>query len=102
MDYVYYIFGILVLMALAVVVFSIKGNSIQPETDPLERIMSLLKQGVLYEEEFVEVYFKVIRDEGFMDNFGVHKEEARQLLTTMIEESKGHKILLENVMANLK
>ncbi len=102
MDYVYYILGILVLLALTAVVLSVMSRSVQPETDPLEKIMSLIKQGILYEEEFVEVYFKVIRDEGFMENFGENKEEARQLLTTMIEESKGHKNLLENVMANLK
>ncbi|MFA5185707.1 MAG: hypothetical protein WC551_04420 [Patescibacteria group bacterium] len=102
MDYVYYILGILVLLALIAVVFSVMSRSVRPETDPLEKITSLIKQGILYEEEFVEVYFKVIRDEGFMENFGENKEEARQLLTTMIEESRGHKNLLENVMANLK
>ena len=57
----------------------------------MENLHTLLDQGVIYEDTFIETYFKVLRDEGFMDAFGAHAEEARQLLSTMIEESKKHR-----------
>lgn len=102
MDYTYYAFAVLFILAGALIAATAMRLKTRKTIDPLVHLKELIKQGVVYEDEFVDVYFKVIRDEGFMENFGEHKEEALQLLTTMIEESKGHKSLLENVMANLK
>ncbi|MBI5655108.1 hypothetical protein HZC53_05670 [Candidatus Uhrbacteria bacterium] len=104
MDSLYYV--LIIVAAVSIVIFLAayakwRKAPGQPG-DPLERIHELIKQGIIYEEEFVEVYFKVVRDEGFMANFGTHQEEAKTLLTTMIDESKGHKTLLESVMNGLK
>lgn len=104
MDNLYYILAIVVVVAVAIFLAAYakwRKTPGQPG-DPLEHIHELIKQGIIYEEEFVEVYFKVVRDEGFMGNFGANQEEAKTLLTTMIEESKGHKSLLESVMNGLK
>jgi len=98
--------GIIVLIAVAVAlvvtaIIALRHRQTTP-ADPLAHMKDLIKQGIIYEDEFVDVYYKVIRDEGFMDSFGANKDEARGLLSTMIDESKGHKTLLENVLANLK
>jgi|GEM_PF-3012345 len=85
-----------------VFVFSARKKGEAPPSDPKEQVKELARTGVLYEEQFVETYFKVIRDEGFMSNFGPNQDEAKRLLTIMIDESRGHKQLLENVIANLK
>jgi hypothetical protein len=93
--------GVAVLLVL-VFVFSARKKGEAPPSDPKEQVKELARTGVLYEEQFVETYFKVIRDEGFMSNFGPNQDEAKRLLTIMIDESRGHKQLLENVIANLK
>lgn len=105
MDMIYYAAAVvIVLMAIVSITILIArphGQRIEA-TDPKEQVRELVRKGILLEEEFVEMYFKVIRDEGFMQNFGTNQEEAKQLLSTMIEESQGHKQLLDNVLANLK
>lgn len=99
----YYFLGGLAVVAIALVfMFATRKKPSAASRDPKATLKELLQTGVMYEEEFIDTYFHVIRDEGFMDNFGANKDEANRLLTTMIEESKGHKALLENVLANLK
>jgi len=101
MQYLWILVPILAVVAIAVF-FALRRGRPTPPADPKEQVRELVRTGVMYEEQFIDTYFKVIRDEGFMQNFGSGQEEARQLLTTMIEESKGHKQLLDNVLANLK
>lgn len=99
----YYALGGIAAVAIALVfMFARPKKPSATPADPKAELKALLQTGVVYEEQFVDTYFHVIRDEGFMDNFGANKEEANRLLTTMIDESKGHKTLLENVLANLK
>ncbi len=71
-------------------------------TDPLTHMKDLIKQGVVYEEDFITTYFKVVHDEGFMKFFGEHQQEAEGLLNTMIDESTGHKSVLNNIIQNAK
>lgn len=97
----YYLVGAAIVALALVIVLTARKKPTAP-ADATAQLRDLIKTGVAYEEEFIETYFHVIRDEGFMEHFGPHKDEAKQLLTTMIEESKGHKQLLDNVLANLK
>jgi hypothetical protein len=101
MQYAWYFIVFVVILA-GFLVLVLRGKKHKVPQDPKEQVRELVQAGIMYEEQFVEMYFKVIRDEGFMQNFGLHQDEAKQLLTTMIEESKGHKQLLDNVLANLK
>lgn len=57
----------------------------------MEHLHTFIDQGVVFEDTFIETYLAVLRDEGFMGAFGEHAEEAKQLLTAMIDESKGHR-----------
>ncbi|MDQ7814981.1 MAG: hypothetical protein RDU25_04230 [Patescibacteria group bacterium] len=71
-------------------------------SDPLTHMKDLIRQGVVYEEDFITTYFKVVHDEGFMKYFGEHEKEAGELLNTMIQESTGHKNVLNNILENAK
>ncbi len=68
----------------------------------MENIESLIKQGILWEDEFVDTYLKLIRDEEYMEFFGEKKEEAKRLLDIMIAESEEHKKSLEQLFGELK
>lgn len=68
----------------------------------MENIESLIKQGILWEDEFVDTYLKLIRDEEYMEFFGEKKEEAKRLLDVMIAESGEHKKSLEQLFGELK
>lgn len=57
----------------------------------MQELHDLVDKGVLYEDDFIAQYLEVLRDEGFMNVFGANKEEARGILTTLIDESKGHR-----------
>lgn len=57
----------------------------------MDELHLLIDQGVAYEDQFVTKYFDLIHDDGFMELFGTHKEEARKLFITMIDDSKGHR-----------
>lgn len=72
------------------------------ENKQMEELKTLLDKGVSFEDEFIETYMKVIRDEGFLQNFGEHQEEAKKILDVLIKESDEHKKLLLNIMNNLK
>jgi len=63
----------------------------------MSNLKSVVDQGIIYEDQFIETYLKVIRDEGFMELFGTNQDEARTLLTKMIEESGKHKEELEQL-----
>lgn len=68
----------------------------------MSELQTFVYQGILYEEQFVEMYFKVLRDEGFMEYFDANQAEAKQLFTTMIEDSARHKQDLEDLKLNVK
>jgi len=65
-------------------------------------LKELIKKGIIYEDEFMELYLKLIRDEGFMEFFGAEQTKAKQLLNVLISESQEHKATLENIINNLK
>ncbi len=67
----------------------------------MEALQKLVDTGILYEDQFIELYFKVVRDEGFMSFFGANEEAARKLLTALIEESAGHKADLEKLKQSM-
>lgn len=67
----------------------------------METLKQLVDAGILYEDQFIEMYFKLLRDEGFMSFFGIKEEDARKLLTVLIDESKGHKADLEQLKQSM-
>jgi len=67
----------------------------------MDSLKQLVDTGIEYEDQFIEMYFSVIRDEGFMEFFGEHVEEAKKMLTTLIDESKSHKDVLERLKQNM-
>jgi len=66
----------------------------------MEDLKSLLNQGIKFEDEFIELYFKVIKDEGFIEFFP-DQEKAKQLLQKLITESQSHKAALETIINKL-
>jgi len=60
-----------------------------------------IEKGILMEDEFVDTYYNLIRNEGYMHYFGGYEKQAHDLLHKMIEESKAHKIALLNIKKQL-
>lgn len=67
----------------------------------MDNLESLIKQGILWEDEFVDTYLKIIKNPEYMEFFGDQKEEARRLLDVMISESEEHKRSLEKLFGDL-
>lgn len=67
----------------------------------MEKLQELVDTGIQYEEQFSELYYKVLRDEGFGDFFGANQEEAKTILTTLIDESAWHKQALEELKQSI-
>jgi len=63
----------------------------------MEELKILIQKGIVYEDEFIDMYMKVIRDEGFISYFEDKREEAKTFLNTLIRESREHKLILENI-----
>lgn len=68
----------------------------------MQQLHDLVDKGVLYEDTFIAQYLEVLRDEGFMAVFGEHREEAKVILTALIDESKGHRDGLLKLKETLK
>ena len=77
-----------------------KINKLSPEQR--EKLSQEIEQGIIYEDQFVDTYYNMIRNEGYMFAFGGHKKQAHDLLFNMIEESKAHKISLLNIKKQLE
>lgn len=60
-----------------------------------------IEQGIIYEDQFVDTYYNMLRNQGYMFAFGGHKNQAHDLLYKMIEESKAHKASLMNIKKRL-
>jgi hypothetical protein len=67
----------------------------------MEELKTLLDKGVLMEDDFIQTYMSVIKDEGFSQYFMEKEKLAKELLQTLIDESTGHKKTLENIINNL-
>jgi len=67
----------------------------------MENLERLIKQGIVWEDEFVAEYLKIIENDDFMEFFGENKVEAKQLLDIMITESKEHKDTLEKLFGEI-
>lgn len=67
----------------------------------METLQELVDTGIQYEEQFSELYYKVLRDEGYMSFFGANQEEAKKILTVLIDESAGHKADLEQLKQSM-
>ena len=68
----------------------------------MENLERLIKQGILWEDEFVDTYLKIIQNDEYLEFFGDQKEEAKRLLDIMIIESGEHKKSLEKLFGDLK
>lgn len=63
----------------------------------------MIRKGIVYEDDFIILYMKLIKDEGFMEVFPeTVREEVKNHLETLITQSTGHKSVLENIINNLK
>jgi hypothetical protein len=72
------------------------------QDESFQRMRDLISTGIVYEDEFIDRYLKILRDEGFMYVFGENKHEAEILLSTLIEESRDHKNDLERMYQTLR
>lgn len=66
-------------------------------------IDNLIRKGIVYEDDFIMLYMKLIKDEGFLEVFPeATREEVKKHLEILIVQSTGHKSVLENIINNLK
>lgn len=64
---------------------------------------NLIKRGIVYEDDFIVLYMKLIKDEGFLEIFPeAAREEVKKYMEVLIAQSSGHKKVLENIVNNLK
>jgi hypothetical protein len=66
-----------------------------------EDLRELIKEGIIYEDDFIELYMKLIRDEGFLEYFGAGRGEAEKLLNILTSESREHKKSLVEIINSL-
>lgn len=67
----------------------------------MEELKDLIEKGIVYEDDFIALYLKVVKDEGFMAYFENKRHEAEGLLNVLISESQEHKQTLENIIKNV-
>lgn len=71
--------------------------------DKKEELKELIRQGILYEEEFIIMYAKLLKGERFSPYFkDQHKEKVKQHLDVLLVESEFHKKGMEQILNNLK
>ena len=63
----------------------------------MDELKNLIEKAIKNEEDFIESYLNLAKDEGFENN----REKAKDLLDVLIEESKEHKKTLEEIINNL-
>ena len=63
----------------------------------MTELKKILEDGVQMEDDFIETYMAVLKDEGFVEYFS-DKEKARQLLQKLLNESQDHKQTLEKII----
>ncbi len=94
-----------VLAGAGAIVLAKKYNKSSKRQNLTDEDRDLLKQeiekGAVLEDEFVDTYYNLIRNEGYMHAFGGHEKQAEILLYKMIEESKAHKVSLLNIKKQL-
>ncbi len=64
-------------------------------------IKTLIDKGLKMEDEFIQTYMSVIKDEGFSSFFESNEPQAKEILQTLIDESTEHKASLEEILATL-
>ena len=64
----------------------------------MKDLKQIIEHGIKLEEEFIILYMKVIKDEGFVQYFDNNQEQATKLLEQLIEESTWHKEALEKIL----
>lgn len=64
---------------------------------------NLIQKGIVYEDDFIALYMKLIKDEGFLEIFpAAARGEVKKYLEVLIKESSEHKNILEKIVNNLK
>ena len=101
------LFSLVLLLAiclglLLVLIFISRSRRRTVELDPLTQLKNLLGQGIKFEDDFIETYIKLLRDEGFLALFTQNTDRARQIMNTLLVESQGHKKALEEIILNIK
>lgn len=68
-----------------------------------EELKELIRQGILYEEEFIIMYAKLLKGERFLPYFkDQYKEKVKEHLDILLTESEFHKKGMEQILNNLK
>ena len=65
-----------------------------------EELEELIRQGILYEDEFIIMYAKLLRGINIGPVIKNEQEKAKEGLTILLEESKYHKKALEKILGN--
>jgi len=63
----------------------------------MENLISAIRQGIIIEDEFIQLYLNVIKDEGFLKYFP-DQNQAQTSLEILIKESQEHKQTLEDII----
>ena len=66
----------------------------------MDKLKKLIEEGILLEEEFILLYMKVIKDEGFIQYFP-NQNKAKELLQTLIDQSTWHQDTLNKIKEKL-
>ncbi|MFZ6015069.1 MAG: hypothetical protein ACOYUZ_01805 [Patescibacteria group bacterium] len=93
--------GIFAALGTVVLIFILQQRKMKLSPVQKQEIKDLIKQGIVYEDDFINTYYTMLRNQGYMHLFGGYEKQAHDLLFTMIQESKGHKASLENILKNL-
>ena len=100
----YYLFigiALLIVIVLTVGFFVKRRRVTSPQQSKTYRLRELIDRGVVYEDDFIQMYLKLLRDEGFLRFFGKQQGRAHIVMTKLMEESTEHKRALADVKARL-
>lgn len=101
MNYTLYFIIFLAFLAIAALIFILQRKKKGFHGMEKNQLHDLIQQGIVYEDDFINTYYTMLRNEGYMHVFGGYEKQAHDLLFTMIQESKGHKASLENILKQI-
>jgi len=96
----YFAIASVLITVIAVVVkyFKQRGHVKDSSNISKQEIRDLIVKGIQYEDDFINTYFEMLRNDGYMHTFGGYESQAHDLLFNMIQESKSHKMGLEKIL----
>ena len=67
----------------------------------MEDLKRYISQGIIYEDDFIATYMDVLNSPEFLQFFGENEGKAKQLINTLIKDSRQHKNTLVNILAKI-